>query len=317
MRPQILAVSKLPDMLAVSLEKNFCLHRQTHEHEPDRFATIASQIRGVVVGGKYRLPRSLMDRLPALEVASVVGAGYDGVDVPAAVERGIVVTHTPAVHTDDVADFAMALLLSLGRHIPQAHRFVRAGRWPGGSLPFSSTMTGSRVGIVGMGHIGCAIAHRAGAFKMSVAYAARTEKPHLPHRFFRHVTDLAAEVDFLVVAASGGLSTRHLVGAEALAALGPDGFLVNVARGTLVDQAALVDALVARRIAGAALDVFDGEPHVDERLRSMDNVILTPHIASATHQTRKAMFDLTIENLRRHFDGSRPPHPIPECSIRP
>ena len=317
MRPHVLAVSKLPDPLLLSLDQNFRLHRQTHEIEPTRFDAEAPHIRAAVVGGKFRLPRSLMERMPALEIAAVVGAGYDGVDLPAALERGILVTHTPAVHTGDVADFAMAMLLSLGRQLPQADRFVREGRWLTGLMPFGPSLSGRRVGLVGMGHVGRAVAARAGAFGMTVAYTARTHKPELSHRFVPSVVDLAAQVDFLVVVASGGDATRHLIGPAVLEALGPDGHLINVARGTLVDQRALLEALARGSIAGAALDVFDGEPEVPRELMSMDNVLLAPHIASATRETRQAMFDLTVDNLRAHFAGDRPPHLVPECVHAP
>jgi len=314
MRPEILAVSRLPDSLLGSLDQRFSLHRQTHETDPVAFGSIAGRIRGVVVGGKFTLPRELIDRLPALEIASVVGAGYDGVDVAAAVERNILVTHTPVVHASDVADFAMGLVLSLRRRIPQADQFVREGRWRSGLMPFASAVSGSRLGLVGMGHVGVALAARARAFNMAVAYTARTEKPELPYRFHAKVADLAAQVDFLVLAACGGAATRHIVNAEVLDALGPEGHLVNVARGSLIDQGALIEALRKQRIAGAALDVFEGEPNVHPDLVAMPNVILTPHIASATNQTRQAMFDLTMESLCAHFEGARPAHLIPECS---
>ena len=182
MRPEILEVSKLPDPLVVSLDQNFRLHRRTHEMDPKQFGSIADQIRGVVVGGMFKLPRTLINKLPALEIASVVGAGYDGVDVTAAVERGILITNTPVIHADDVADFTMALVLSLRRRISQADRFVRSGEWSSSLMPFASAVSGSRLGIVGMGHVGGAIATRASAFNMSIAYTARTERPHLPYR---------------------------------------------------------------------------------------------------------------------------------------
>jgi hydroxypyruvate reductase len=311
--PHVLAVSKLPITLTSALNRICVLHEQIHETDPEIFAALALTIRGVVVGGKFKLTEKLISLLPALEVISVVGAGYDGVDVAAALARGILVTHTPEIHAQDVADFAMALILSLGRRIPEADRFVREGQWLKGYMSFSSSIGGRRLGLLGMGSVGVAIAHRASAFNLSVTYTSRSPKNHLPYRYFDSLIGLASHVEFLLIAAPGGASTRHIVNANILQALGSKGFLINVSRGSLVDQTALINALNAGVIAGAALDVFDGEPKVDEAFIAMNNVILTPHIASSTHTTRQAMFDLTVANLQWHFEGKRPPHLIPEC----
>lgn len=259
------------------------------------------------------MPRALMDQLPALEIVSIMGVGYDGVDVAAALERRIPVTHTPGVLNDEVADLAIGLMLSAARRIPLADRYVRAGRWAKeGPMPLARKVTGARLGIVGLGRIGQAIASRAEAFDMSIAYTGRTAKAELAYTFYPSAQALAAQVDFLIVITPGGAGTRHLINADVLKALGPEGYLINVARGSVVDEAALVEALQKGVIAGAALDVFEKEPHPLEALWAMDNVVLTPHMASATVQTRHAMADLAVNNLRAHFEGLALFTPVPE-----
>jgi lactate dehydrogenase-like 2-hydroxyacid dehydrogenase len=235
------------------------------------------------------------------------------VDVPAAIEHGIPVTHTPDVLTDDVADLAMGLVLSVGRTIPQADKFVRAGQWPNGPIALARKVSGARMGIVGMGRIGKAIAKRASGFGMSIAYTARTEKPDSGYRFFASAAALAAQVDFLVVITPGGAGTHHLINAEVLKALGARGFLINVARGSVVDEQALIEALQNGTIAGAGLDVFANEPQVPEAFWSMGNVVLTPHMASATTETRQAMADLAFANMQAGISGQPLRTPVPEC----
>jgi lactate dehydrogenase-like 2-hydroxyacid dehydrogenase len=240
--------------------------------------------------------------------------GYDGVDVATALARGVPVTHTPGVLTDDVADLALGLVLSVARQIPLADQHVRQGRWPQGALPLGRKVSGARMGIVGLGRIGQAIARRALAFGMSVAYTARSEKKDSGFAFYPSAAALAAQVDFLVVITPGGAGTRHLINAEVLQALGPQGYLVNVARGSVVDEAALVQALADGTIAGAALDVYADEPHVPPALWAMKQVVLTPHMASATHQTRQAMADLALANMRAGTAGQPLLTPVPECA---
>jgi hydroxypyruvate reductase len=243
-----------------------------------------------------------------------MGVGYDRVDVPAALERRIPVTHTPGVLNDEVADLAIGLMLSIARHIPQADKYTRAGRWgTDGPVPLSRKVSGARLGIVGLGRIGQAIALRAAAFGMSIAYNTRSEKKDFAYRFYPTAQALAAAVDFMIVITPGGAATRHLIDARVLAALGSKGYLINVARGSVVDEAALVDALRKGVIAGAALDVFENEPYPSEALLSMDNVVLTPHIASGTRETRQAMADLALGNLQAHFSGAKLLSPVPEC----
>lgn len=313
-RPHILAVSKLPPFLMEPLAAAFVVHDRLHETDPEAFAMVAPQIRGISGGGESKVTAALIEKLPALEVVSIFGVGYDGVDVPAALNRRIPVTHTPGVLNDEVADLALGLMLSVARRIPLADRYVRAGRWAAeGPMPLARKVSGARLGIVGLGRIGQAIASRAEAFGMSIAYTARTAKAELPYAYHPTAAALAAAVDFLVVITPGGAGTKHLINAEVLKALGPEGYLINVARGSVVDEAALVDALQRGVIAGAGLDVFEKEPQVPDALKALDNVVLTPHMASGTWQTRKAMADLAVANLGAHFAGQPLLSPVPEC----
>jgi lactate dehydrogenase-like 2-hydroxyacid dehydrogenase len=313
-KPEVLVVAKLWPPMMESLHEAFVVHDRTHESDPDAFAAAAPRIRAMAASGESRVTRELIAQLPALEIISVFGVGYDGVDVAAARERGIRVTNTPDVLTDDVADLALGLVLAVARRIPQADQYVRKGQWPGGPAPLARKVSGARLGVVGLGRIGLAIARRAEAFGMSVAYTARHPRTGNPYAYHPTPKALAAVSDFLVVITPGGAGTRKLINAEVLSALGPEGYLVNVARGSVVDQTALVEALKAGRIAGAGLDVFEDEPNVPAELCAMDNVVLTPHIGSATWQTRRAMADLAFGNLQAHFAGQALLTPVPETA---
>jgi lactate dehydrogenase-like 2-hydroxyacid dehydrogenase len=317
-KPDLLTVARLAPFLMEPLQRAFTVHDRLHESLLDSataaFARAAPRIRAICGSGESKVSADLLAQLPALQIVSIMGVGYDGVDVAACKARGVLVTHTPDVLNDDVADLAIALALNVARRIPQADRHVRAGRWAAeGPMPLATKVSGARMGLVGMGRIGQAIAQRALAFGMSIAYTARSAKPQLPYAFHARVAVLAAASDFLVVITPGGAATRKLIDAEVLRALGPKGFLVNVSRGSVVDEAALIAALQQGTIAGAALDVFEHEPQVPEALRALDNAVLTPHIGSATRATRGAMADLAFENLRAFFAGEKPPTPVPEC----
>jgi hydroxypyruvate reductase len=312
-KPDVLAVAKLHPFYMEALQTLYTVHDRVHLGDAAAFAALAPRIVGIAASGESLVPADLLARLPSLKVVSVFGVGYDGVDAQAAVARGVPVTHTPDVLTDDVADLAMGLLLSVARLIPQAGEYVRAGRWPSGPMPLGRKVSGARIGIVGLGRIGQAIARRAQAFDMSIAYTARTEKPSSGYRYYPTAKALAAEVDFLVVITPGGAGTRHLINADVLAALGSQGFLINVARGSVVDESALIAALQSGVIAGAALDVFENEPNVPQALWNMPNVVLTPHTASATRQTRQAMADLAFANMKAGLTGQPLLTPVPEC----
>ena len=308
---ELLAVAKPSPFLAPQLQQGFKVHEQPLEHAD--FAALAPRIRALVGGGESRISAELIAQLPALEIIAIHGVGYDGVDVAAAKARGIPVTHTPDVLNDDVADLALALMLGFSRQLVQADRHVRSGAWSQGPLALGRKLSGARLGLVGIGRIGQGIARRAAAFDMKVAYTARHSRAELPYTYYSDAAMLAANSDYLVVITPGGETTRNLVGRDVLRALGPKGVLVNVARGSVVDEDALVEALETKAIAGAALDVFASEPGVPERLRRLPNVLLSPHIGSATNATRQAMADLVAANLQAHFAGRPLPSPVPEC----
>ncbi len=310
-RPEILVAVKLWPVYMEMLCEAYTVHDRVHVLDPARFAAIAPHIRGIAASGEAKVPAALIQQLPALEIISVFGVGYDGVDVAAARARGVPVTNTPDVLTDDVADLGVALMLSISRRIPQADKFVRAGLWPNGPLPLSRKVSGARLGIVGLGRIGQAIARRAEGFGMSIAYTTRNKKPDCTYMYYPNAQALAREVDFLIVITPGGEATRGLIDAEVLAALGPKGYLINVARGSVVDQAALVHAVTTGAIAGAALDVFEDEPNVPAELRAHENMVLTPHMASGTWETRRAMAQMAFGNLQAHFSGKPLLTPVP------
>lgn len=302
-RPEILVVAKLWPRYMQALQEAFVVHDRTHLQDPAAFAPVAARIRAIAASGESKVGTQLLQQLPALEMVSVFGVGYDGIDVAAARARGVPVTNTPDVLTEEVADLGIALMLSIARRIPQADRFVRDGQWPSGPFPLTRKVTGARLGIVGMGRIGQAIAARARAFNMSIAYTTRTRRDDSPYTYYPSAEALAHAVDFLIVITPGGDATRGLIDAKVLAALGSKGYLINVARGSVVDEPALIDALSTGVIAGAALDVFADEPNVPAALRAHANVVLTPHMASGTWETRGAMADLAFANLQAHFAG--------------
>ncbi len=310
----VLSVTKLSPFYEAHLRQHFALHDRLHESDPAAFAKIAPQIRAIAASGESKVSAELMAKLPALEIISVFGVGYDGIDTQAAKARGVMVTHTPNVLNDDVADLAIGLMLAAARQLPAADRYVKDGKWPNGPMPLARKVSGARLGIVGMGRIGQAIAARAQAFGMRIAYTARNAKTDMAHRYVATPTALAAESDYLVVITPGGAGTRKLINAEVLAALGTKGILVNVARGSVVDEAALIEALQNGVIGGAGLDVFENEPNVPEALRQMPHVVLAPHIGSATTNTRQAMGDLAFNNMHHHFSGKAVLTPVPECA---
>ena len=310
-KPEILTVAKLWPPYLEELQQTYVVHDRTHELDAAAFAQIAPRIKAIAGGGESQVTRALMSQLPALEMISVFGVGYDRYDVAAARERGIPITNTPDVLTDDVADMGISLMLAIARTIPQADKYVREGKWPTGPMPLARKVTGARLGIVGLGRIGSAIARRAASFDMSISYTSRNKVADSPYAYYPTPAALAAEVDFLMVITPGGAGTKGLINAEVLSALGSKGYLINVARGSVVDESALITALQNNVIAGAALDVFENEPHVPAALCAMTNVVLAPHVASATWQTRRAMADLAFGNLQAHFAGKPLLTPVP------
>ena len=271
---------------------------------PERDSVLAAHGAGVealATSARFGFDAKTLAALPDLRVISSFGVGLDTLDLEAAKARGIPVGYTPDVLNDCVADTAFALLLDVARRITEADRFVRAGRWHQGQFASATKVTGKRLGILGLGRIGSAIAKRASGFDMQVRYHNRRPVQGSPYGYADSLTELAAWADFLVVASAGGAETRGLVSAEVIAALGPQGYIVNIARGTVIDEAALIDALQHRRLAGAGLDVFEREPHVPDALMALDNVVLLPHLASNTHETRADMTRRVEDNLAAFF----------------
>lgn len=306
-RIDVLLTQPVPDAIDAQLVSLYHVHRLYLHADPQAFLNdVGPRIRGVVTGGAKGLSNTLIDQLPALDIIAISGIGTDAVDLSYAASRGIEVTTTPGVLTDDVADLAMGLIISTLRRLGEGERWVREGRWRTANPALARKVSGSSLGILGLGQVGKAIARRAAAFDMHIAYHGRHEQPDCGYRYVADRVELARSVDVLVVAASadGG---DVLVDADVLDALGPEGYLINVARGKLVDEAALVDALRERRIAGAGLDVFVDEPHVPEALCGLDQVTLQPHRGSATLQTRLEMGEKVLNNLAACFRGELPP----------
>jgi lactate dehydrogenase-like 2-hydroxyacid dehydrogenase len=311
----IIVTAALPDFLYGPLKADYRCH--DYHQASEKAALLAAQgarIRGLVQGGGTVTPTSLLDRLPALEIISVFGVGYDGLPVDYCRKRSIKVTNTPDVLTDDVADVAVGLVLMTGRGFAKAERFVRAGEWLKRAPELSTKLGGRRVGILGLGRIGKAIAQRLAAMGMQIAYTGRKAQADVSYRFVPDLALLAAESDFLIVACPGGAATKNLVDARILAALGKKGTLVNIARGSIVDESALVTALAAGTIKAAGLDVFADEPNVPADLLTMENVVLLPHVGSATRETRQAMGDLCKANLDAWFGGKPLLTLIPELA---
>jgi len=302
MKPEILITHRLHEPTQRILESEFFCHLLFASKSADALlAQAGARIRGIASFGT--VPRSLMERLPKLEIIANFGVGVDGIDLPAANARGIIVTNAPEVLNDCVADTALALILSVLRRFPRAEAYLRAGHWATrGGYPLGASLGGRTLGILGLGRIGEAIAKRALACKMRIRYHNRNRKD-APYPYDADAVSLARNCDVLMVVTPGGEQTRALVGAAVLDALGPSGYLINVARGSVVDQAVLLRYLQERRIAGAGLDVYDDEPNVPPAFFALENAALLPHVASATMETRTAMGNLQIENLRRHFSG--------------
>ena len=310
----ILVTAPLPPFLYDPLKADYRTHDYAAAKEPQQLLDAqGAGVRGLVQGGGTAAPTRLLDALPKLEIISVFGVGYDGVPVDYCRERGIKVTNTPDVLTDDVADAAVALVMMTSRGLVRLNRFVHAGGWQKRGPELTSKLSGKRVGILGLGRIGKAIAARLAAMGMAISYTGR--KPQdVPYTFVPDLRALAAAVDFLVVACPGGPATRNMVDAGVLEALGAKGTLVNIARGSIVDEPALVAALQKGVIKGAGLDVFADEPNIPAPLLEMDNVVLLPHVGSATHETRKAMGDLCKANLDAWFGSHRTLTLIPELA---
>ncbi len=308
----VLIMRPMSPLVTESLERHFTLHRGDLAEDKERFLDeVGPKIRGMAVSHVH-VNDALLDRLPKLEIAANFGVGYDTIDAAACGRRGVMVTNTPDVLTDEVADLAVGLLLATVRQIPQVDRYLRQGKWLEKPYPLTGTLRGRKVGILGLGRIGRAIAHRLVAFGLPIAYHGRTKQSDVPYEYFPSLIEMAKACDVLMVVAPGGPETKNIVGREVLQALGSEGVLVNVARGTLVDEDALAAALADGTIQSAGLDVFAEEPKVPDALIRQEHAVLLPHVGSASHHTRNAMGQLVVDNLTSWFQGNGPVTPVAE-----
>ena len=316
-RPQVLLIGPTRPVIARGFA-DFTVHSIPAPAQRDRFFASMAEIRAIAVSAPVEpVNDALFARLPQLQIVSSFGVGYDHVDADAAAKRGIVVTHTPDVLNEEVADTAIGLLLCTIREFPQAERFVRAGEWRKGNYPLSkATLRNRTVGLLGMGRIGLAIARRLEAFGVPIVYHTRRKRPELAYRYYPQLIDMARDVDTLIAIVPGGAATRNMIDARVLDALGPDGIVINVARGSVIDDAALIAALKAGKILAAGLDVFVNEPEVPAELLTMDNVVLLPHLGSASVFTREKMDQLVVDNILAWAAGKPPLTPVPETPWR-
>ncbi|MGO4573501.1 2-hydroxyacid dehydrogenase [Microvirga sp. 2TAF3] len=324
-KTDILMTGRMLPSVIESLDETFTLHRMWEAPDRDTFLReIGPRIRGIAtstMGG--RADAALLEFLPNAEIIASFGVGYDNVDVQEAAKRGVIVTNTPDVLNDEVADLTLGLLIATLRRIPQADRYLRAGEWLKAPFPLSPSLRGRKVGIIGLGRIGKAIAQRLEGFGVSIAYHGRNEQTEIAYRYYPTLIDMAGAVDVLIAITPGGAATKHLINADILKALGSNGVLINVARGSVVDEQALIEALRQGTILAAGLDVFESEPRVPRELIGMDNVVLLPHVASGSVHTRKAMGQLVVDNLISWFEGKGPLTAVPEtpwhgrAAIRP
>jgi lactate dehydrogenase-like 2-hydroxyacid dehydrogenase len=304
MKKELLVVGPMHAATLAVLDQTYTTHKLWLAPDRDALlASLAERIDAVATSGKHGMDDATLAKLPKLRMISHFGVGVDSIDVDAVKRRGILLANTPDVLTDDVADIAIALLLAAVRRIPAGDRHVREGKWLKGAMPLTDSVQGKTLGIVGLGRIGRAIARRAEAFNLKIAYQGPRRKSDAAWPYFADPVALARECDFLVAACPGGEETRGLVSRAVLEALGPEGVVVNISRGSVIDEPAMVELLKAGKLGGAGLDVFEHEPEVPEALLALDNVVLQPHVGSATQPTRRAMGQLVIDNLAAYFAG--------------
>jgi hydroxypyruvate reductase len=302
-KARVLILAPVMDSLTEKLEQQFSVEKYFEQDDPHSFlANKGKGIVGLVTRGDFGAKNSVLELLPDLKVISVFGVGTDAIDLDYTADKNIHVEITEGVLTDDVADMALALLLATSRNICQADQFVREDKWQNGGFPLSSKVSGKRVGIFGMGQIGQAIARRALGFDMTVAYASNHKKPELPYTFYPDVKQLAAESDMLIIAVSGGPKSAGIIDKSVFNALPNSALVINISRGSVINQGDLIQALTDKQIAGAGLDVFAEEPNVPQELIAMTNVVLQPHLGSATHETRQAMSEKVLSNLHKRLD---------------
>jgi lactate dehydrogenase-like 2-hydroxyacid dehydrogenase len=315
---EIILLGPLKPLLVNGLATIGTLHKSAEARDLHSFYASHADIRAIACAAtSERLDDGFMRRFPKLQIISSFGVGYDHIDAKAAAAHGVIVTNTPEVLTEEVADTALALLLCTVREFPQAERYLRAGKWLQKAYPLTrGTLRNRTVGIVGMGAIGQAIARRLDAFGVPVVYHARQQRPQLRYRHYPKLLDMARDVDTLMVIVPGGAATANMINAEVLNALGPNGILVNMARGSVVDEPALIKALAEKRIMAAGLDVFAKEPDVPQELIAMENVVLFPHLGSASVHTRDRMDQLVVDNIAAWATGKPPLTPVAETPFK-
>jgi lactate dehydrogenase-like 2-hydroxyacid dehydrogenase len=318
-KAEVLLIGVAKKLIVDGLKSTFNVHVLEGAKDVDAIiAEVSPRIRGAAVtGAPHKMDGALMARCPKLEFVSSFGVGYDNIDVKYAAAHGITVTNTPDVLTDEVADTALGLLLCTVREFPQAERFLRAGKWLQGQYPLTTaTLRDRTVGMVGMGRIGKAIARRIEVFGVPVVYHSRNSQSGVNNKYYPKLLDMARDVDTLIVITPGGAETKHMINAQVLDALGPNGIVINMARGTVVDDAALIKALQEKKIHSAGLDVFLKEPEVPKEYLAMDNVVLFPHLGSSTVYTRRKMEQLVVDNLLAWAAGKPPLTPVPETPLK-
>jgi lactate dehydrogenase-like 2-hydroxyacid dehydrogenase len=304
--PDLLQIGGITDAMKARLEAAFTIH-QLDDFDPEK-------ITHVVTNGHDGVKPELMASLPNLQVISGYGVGYDAVDAPAAAARGIKVTHTPNVLNQEVATTAVLLMLAAYRELLRDDAYVRSGEWEAkGGSALTRSADNQTVGILGLGRIGQAIADKLAPWNPTIVYHTRTKKD-VPYKHYDNLTAMAKDCDVLICITPGGPATNKIVNADVMAGLGPKGTLINVSRGSVVDEAAMIDALSSGKLGWAGLDVFEGEPHVPQALRDLPNTVLLPHVGSATHETRAAMGDLTVDNLLQHLKDGTVITAVPECA---
>jgi lactate dehydrogenase-like 2-hydroxyacid dehydrogenase len=319
-KPDVLLIGAPKPVIMNGLTPAFTLHKLADAKDRDKFlGDVGPRVRGMAVAAtSLPVDGAFMSRFPKLEIVSSFGVGYDHVDAKWAGQHGITVTNTPDVLNEEVADTAIGLLLNTVREFPQAERYLRAGKWVERAYPLTkATLRDRTVGMIGMGRIGKAIARRLDAFGVPVVYHSRRPQPDVAYRHYPNLVDMARDVDVLLVIVPGGASTQNLINREVLEALGPEGILINMARGSVVDEPALIKALEEKKIMAAGLDVFVNEPQVPKELIAMDNVVLFPHLGSASVETRRAMDQLVVDNLLAWAAGKPPLTPVPETPWPP
>lgn len=303
----LLQIGGITDAMRERLEAVFTIHKLSDGDYP------ADKITHVATNGHDGIPADVMAALPNLKMISCYGVGYDAIDTKAAAERGILVTHTPDVLNAEVASTTILLMLASYRNFLADEAHARSGAWENGGAPLSRSADNRKVGILGLGRIGQAIADKLKAFDAEIHYHTRNKKD-VPYTYHASLTDMAQAVEVLICITPGGPSTHHIVNTEVMDALGPEGRLINVSRGSVVDEPAMVSALQDGRLGYAALDVFEAEPKIPDALKTMPNVVLLPHVGSATHETRAAMGGLVVDNLLEHLGKGKVLTPVPETA---